>query len=648
MKKALLIVLMALMLVIPAYAAEGDLATDQPIQQEQEPVVVASLEELQVAIDAAEDGNIIYISDTISVSDVEIKTDKHITLARTNGFYGGMFRVKGGTIISGFEFIDNTNCDSSGALIQIIGAENETIVCQCNFYYSGNGLVSFIDVTGGILDASAKIEHCSFYGATNAAISSKSGTNVLIDSSVFDGNSNYLPGGAISCSGDLLIKNSIIINGTAVSGGGIFNSGSLTISNCQIYGNDVTNSKFGRDIFSIGTLAMTDFGKDNGEYYEESTGEKIVLPLVDCKQTAKLIYLTEEQAIEYFAPEPPITEPEQPNPGNDDNNGEDTPPEHPQPPQQPGDQTGDDDTTGGEQPPQKPAQPSEGEGKDDPTDNPDSGDQNTPQQPEQPPQGGNEDEPTDTPPQTPEQPEEPPQGDTTDKPADTTPDTPQQPQEPADGDNGNNDNYTPPTDYRPSQRPIWPIVTVKPTEDNKPQDQPDNNPAPAKPQLACNGAVIDTSRTVVLLGYGDGLIHENDPLTRAQLATIVYRLLDDESIAKYNNAQVTFADVAADAWYAPYVRVIQAAGIVNGVGDGKYDPNGVVTWAQIITILTRFVEPQKCTLQHNQYNGWATQAIQTAVANGWIKDSITFSPDAVISRGQLEQLVNRVLELYRV
>ena len=249
MRKVILFVLMALMLVIPAYAAEGDAATDQPIQQEQEPVVVATLEELQAAIDIAEDGDIIYIADIIHVSNVEIKTDKHISIARVDGFYGGIFRIKGGTIISGFDFIDNTNSDNSGALIQIIGAESETIVCQCNFYYSGNGLVCFINVTGGILNASAKIEHCNFYGATNGAISSKSGTSVLIDSSVFDGNSNYLPGGAISCSGDLLINNSIVTNGTAVSGGGIFNSGSLTISNCQIYDNDVTNSKFGSDIF---------------------------------------------------------------------------------------------------------------------------------------------------------------------------------------------------------------------------------------------------------------------------------------------------------------------------------------------------------------------------------------------------------------
>jgi hypothetical protein len=150
----------------------------------------------------------------------------------------------------------------------------------------------------------------------------------------------------------------------------------------------------------------------------------------------------------------------------------------------------------------------------------------------------------------------------------------------------------------------------------------------------------------VLLGYGDGLLHEDDPLTRAQLATIIYRLLDDESIALYGNAQVVFADVAADVWYAQYVKVIQAARIVNGVGGDRYDPNGIVTWAQVLTILSRFMEPQEYALQHIQYSGWAQGAIQTAVALGWIEDSADFTPDAVISRGQLEQLINGVLALY--
>lgn len=102
-----------------------------------------------------------------------------------------------------------------------------------------------------------------------------------------------------------------------------------------------------------------------------------------------------------------------------------------------------------------------------------------------------------------------------------------------------------------------------------------------------------------------------------------------------------------DAWYAPYVKTINGSGIVQGVGGGKYSPNSYVTWSQIITVLTRFVQPQEHTLQHIQYSGWAQGAIETAVANGWLEDRADFNPDAVISRGELVQLINNVLALYR-
>lgn len=107
-----------------------------------------------------------------------------------------------------------------------------------------------------------------------------------------------------------------------------------------------------------------------------------------------------------------------------------------------------------------------------------------------------------------------------------------------------------------------------------------------------------------------------------------------------------FTDVAADAWYAPYVNAIGMAGIVNGVGNEMYDPNGTVTWVQIITILTRFVEPENCELRYIQYNGWALEAIQTAVSLEWIGDNSTFNPNAIISRGELVDLINAVLERY--
>ena len=579
MRKVILTVLMTLVLMIPAYAAEGDAATDQPIQQEQEqdkePVVVATLEELQAAIDAAENGDTIALDTTIKMLDGDtLVTDKHITLVRHEGLKksgGRMIEKYGGGIISGFSFVEN-GLISSATITTRAEGNGEIVIEDCSFKAAGeNGIDHFIKIEIG---DSVTIRGCTFYCGNGYVIYSQKDTNVLLDSCTFH-KGNYYAWFMIASYGEMAVKNCTFDAGTGYMTAAL--DGKITISNCQmntnyfkkrIYPNVYLEDK----ISGAGTISILDEPIEGEGFYDLYTGEKVELPITEIDDLSVLAYMTDEQVAEYFAveshigrfdikvdersghfdedePEEPGTDPEQPtNPDIDDPNN-----------------------------------------TDDPGNNPDNGDQDIPQEPTQPPHGGNEDDPADTPSQPPEQ----------------------------------------------------------PTESSKPQTQPENNPVPAKPQLICNGAVIDASRTVVLLGYGDGLLHEDDPLTRAQLATIIYRLLDDESIALYSNTQVTFTDVAADAWYVPYVRVIQAAGIVNGVGDGKYSPNSYVTWSQIITVLTRFVQPQEHTLQHIQYSGWAQGAIETAVANGWLEDRADFNPDAVISRGELVQLINNVLALYR-
>lgn len=202
---------------------------------------------------------------------------------------------------------------------------------------------------------------------------------------------------------------------------------------------------------------------------------------------------------------------------------------------------------------------------------------------------------------------------------------------PTPDDSDNDDDDTPPVS-RPS-RPSRPAAS-----------KPKPTPAPA---LVCGNAVIDLSRSVVLQGYGDGLLHLEDSLTRAQMATILYRLLEEKSIAEYEAAEAAFTDVPADMWCSRYISTIAKAGIVAGVGNGSFYPNGKLTWAQILTVLSRFTEPKACALQHIQYDGWAVEAVQTAVALGWIEDSADFDPNAIISRGDFMQLVNGVLTLYR-
>lgn len=638
MRKAILTVLMMLVLVIPAYAAEGEAATDHPIQQEQEPVVVSTLEELQAAIDAAEDGDTIAISSKIEIREncfVGVE-DKVITVVPDSSLTDGVLfyvvpydienvvfenivmdgnefgnlsaidfgiykpSVENGTIAISNVTFQHFNCNYSVLTLHWLNA----IVQDCVFTYNTTGR-SCMEIS---LNASATITNTTFID--NYASSSGSGIGIrcsgntiiggctIKDNKMLENSFGRSGGGIYIDSGKTVeIRNTIITGNSADVGGGIFNDGNLKMIDTIIYGNQALgcaddirscqNSSLSVQ-YSVGmkeTYSLIDLDDEPVGFYSDYDYNRF-------DKETHIEFLGETLELENILPNNSlfgakfIFASELPEPPTEQ-------------PQEPG-------TTGGEQPPQD----------------------------------GSGDDPADTPSQPSEQPTEPPKDDTPDNPADTTPDTPQPPQKPSEGNNGNDDDYTPPIDYRPSQRP------TEPTEDDKPQEQPDI-PAPTTPQLTCNGASIDTSRTVVLLGYGDDLLHEDDPLTRAQLATIIYRLLDNESIAKYSNVELAFADVAADAWYAPYVRVIRASGIVNGVGGGRYDPNGKVTWAQIVTILTRFVEPQQYTLQHIQYSGWAEQAIQTAVVNGWIEDSAEFYPDAIISRGQLVDLVNRVLAMYR-
>lgn len=226
-------------------------------------------------------------------------------------------------------------------------------------------------------------------------------TDVQIYSCNFEKNHRDLPGGAISSAGKLYVTDSTFTDNAGVSAGGILCSNDLTIEDCQFAENTIAQGGSGRDILSTGKTSIVSTFDNSFSFYDEAIGEKVDLPLVNYEGTMRLVYLTEEQATEYFAPE------------------------QPQPPQEPGDQNGGNDD--GEQPP-------EGEETGNPQ-NPDSGDQNTPQQPEQPPQSGNEDDPIDTLPQ----PTEPPQDDTPDNPADTTPNTPQPPQKPSGGGNSGDD-----------------------------------------------------------------------------------------------------------------------------------------------------------------------------------------------------------------
>lgn len=539
-----------------AIAADSiDDSGQQQGQEQQSTVTVGTLEELQAAVAAAENGDTIAISAEIRLDGVTLETDKDITLVRADTYGSGAFmRLKYGAKLSGFRFLDYLDstiiCDSSW--------ETSVEIESCYFYGDSVHTRSFIVAFGGVnYPNQFLIDNCTFDGASNSAITSRDRLVLTVSNCVFTNNSTDTQGGAIHNDGTLILDNCIFRANKAVSGGGIYSSGELTITDCLFDGNSVGSEKFGTDVLSFGTLSITDNPQDDAGYYDESTGERIILPLADYTDTARLIWLTTEQAAEYFAP------------ATDDNIDEE--------------QDGD---TPSETPTEPPQQPEISEGEDTPADN-------------------------ETPPTTPVPPQDEP-------------------------DNDGEDDYTPPVVNRPT-RPTRPVVPT-------PAPEPEEEPAPA---LVCGDAVIDTSRSVILLGYGDGQLHLDDNLTRAQMATIIYRLLDADSIARYDSADTIFEDVAPDAWYCRYVTTIANAGIVCGVGNDRYDPDAPLTWGHIVTVMSRFVAAQDCELQHIQYSGWAQDAVATAVALGWIADSAEFDPDALITRGQLVEFINGVLEQCR-
>lgn len=545
MLSLLLVFTLVLSIATNAFAAEGTDCGEQPQDQEDQTApTVSTLEELQAAIAAAKDGDTIAISEEITLDAVTLETNKRIVIIRSDTYPSGtLIRLYNGAKISGFIFEEPTD----STIICVSSWETAIEIKNCQFIGNSMNTQSFINAYGGInYPNQVRIDSCYFDGATKSAIVCTNGLTLTITDSGFTDNSSLTQGGAIYSSSTLILDNCIFTGNKAVSGGGVYCSGDLTITDCQFSENQIENKTFGTDILSLGILTMTDDPRDGTGYYEESTGEKIVLPLTDYASTAKLIFLTDEQAAEYFAPEEPDNPDEEP----------DTP----------------------ETPSEPPEQPDNGE------------DGDAPIEPEESP---------------------------------TTPEGPQ------DKPDSSDDDYEPPV-YRP----------VRPTKPVEPEPQP-------APSLICNNAVIDTSRSAKLQGYGDGLLHEDDSLSRAQMATIVYRLLDDESVAALSVPSSSFTDVDASAWYAPFVLTLADAGVVGGTGNGYFAPDSPTTWVQLLTVLGRFVERQECALQHIRYDGWARPAIETAVALGWIEDSAEIVPDDVITRGEAVELINMVLKQYR-
>lgn len=148
-------------------------------------------------------------------------------------------------------------------------------------------------------------------------------------------------------------------------------------------------------------------------------------------------------------------------------------------------------------------------------------------------------------------------------------------------------------------------------------------------------------------GYSDGTVRPNANITRAQVATIFFRLLDedvrDDNLTSYN----TFPDVDEDYWANTAISTMASLGVINGRNSGLFDPDAYITRAEFAAICARFDDSgvDGITTFTDTVGHWAEDEISRAAALGWIQgySDGTFRPNQYITRAQAVTMINRVL-----
>lgn len=156
-----------------------------------------------------------------------------------------------------------------------------------------------------------------------------------------------------------------------------------------------------------------------------------------------------------------------------------------------------------------------------------------------------------------------------------------------------------------------------------------------------------TDHFAYIVGYGNGEVRPQNNITRAEVATIFFRLLTDdvrdENLTKTNR----YSDVASTAWYNTAVSTLSSMGIITGYPDGTFRPNAAITRAEFAAIAARFdSNGDKTTAKFSDIaTHWAKNEISIAYNNGWITGypDGTFGPQRDITRAETMTLVNRVL-----
>lgn len=146
-------------------------------------------------------------------------------------------------------------------------------------------------------------------------------------------------------------------------------------------------------------------------------------------------------------------------------------------------------------------------------------------------------------------------------------------------------------------------------------------------------------------GYPDGTVKPAGSITRAEVAAILFRLMDADSRSLYYSTASGFRDVDSTKWYNTYVATLNNAGVITDSRTGYFRPNDAITRAELAAMLAQFAEKKSAAIYFSDVSAgyWAANAIALTANLGWINgypDGI-FGPDKTVTRAELMAMVNR-------
>jgi len=151
-----------------------------------------------------------------------------------------------------------------------------------------------------------------------------------------------------------------------------------------------------------------------------------------------------------------------------------------------------------------------------------------------------------------------------------------------------------------------------------------------------------------MVGYPDNTFRPEGKVTREEVATVFYKLLDEQSRTGMTTKANNFSDLEVDRWSCTPIATLAAASIITGYEDGTFRPGNVITRAELATIASKFdnLSPFESNKFSDVAGHWANTFINSAAQKGWVNgyEDGTFKPEQAITRAEFATLVNNVLD----